>query len=326
MAASIPLRNALFRHFARCLMGFTAAGTPADVLAALEALMRELPINWYTVERFSTGRVGKRVVSHRCPRGFPAFVSGLGFLRREDGTYQGTFAEATLVIVKVGAATGDRGLFAAVGLPRHSPLNDGAIAECLGALIHSVLSRALWLDDDARRRGVLDACVGANDELVALFDAAGSLLEQYPSTRPSPVAATLFPRAVHSGRHGRSMQVVLENDGLAYNVRLGRLATVRPLDGYYWLFRARPRSDVPVAVSERLEGFNLSKREFQIAERVFAGQTNQSIADALFISPDTVKTHCKRIFGKLGISRRTEFMRVLDATPPAPPRRRIASL
>ena len=46
---------------------------------------------------------------------------------REDGTYQGTFAEATLLIVNAASATGDRGLFAAVGFPRYSPLNDGAI-------------------------------------------------------------------------------------------------------------------------------------------------------------------------------------------------------
>jgi DNA-binding CsgD family transcriptional regulator len=70
--------------------------------------------------------------------------------------------------------------------------------------------------------------------------------------------------------------------------------------------------DAPAAVTDKLQHYGLSKRESQVAALVFTGKTNQLIADTLSISRDTVKTHCKHIFGKLGISRRTEFLRVMD--------------
>jgi len=67
-------------------------------------------------------------------------------------------------------------------------------------------------------------------------------------------------------------------------------------------------------VAERLKSYGLSRRESQVAELVFTGKTNRRIADTLFISRDTVKTHCRHIFGKLVISRRTEFLSVLGAS------------
>jgi DNA-binding NarL/FixJ family response regulator len=45
----------------------------------------------------------------------------------------------------------------------------------------------------------------------------------------------------------------------------------------------------------------LSPRELQVLELVAAGHTNDDIAQALFISPQTVKTHLSRIFDKLGV-------------------------
>ena len=48
-----------------------------------------------------------------------------------------------------------------------------------------------------------------------------------------------------------------------------------------------------------------------MAALVFSGVTNQRIAEQLFISRDTVKSHCRKIFDKLGISRRTEFLRLV---------------
>jgi LuxR family maltose regulon positive regulatory protein len=50
----------------------------------------------------------------------------------------------------------------------------------------------------------------------------------------------------------------------------------------------------------------LSTREQEILELVAAGLTNQEIADKLVISPETVKKHTSNIYGKLGVSNRTE--------------------
>ena len=49
----------------------------------------------------------------------------------------------------------------------------------------------------------------------------------------------------------------------------------------------------------------LTEREVQILQHLAFGRTNREIGDALFISPDTVKTHLEHIYEKLGTSDRT---------------------
>jgi LuxR family maltose regulon positive regulatory protein len=50
----------------------------------------------------------------------------------------------------------------------------------------------------------------------------------------------------------------------------------------------------------------LSHREQEVLHLITAGLTNREIADALFISPETVKKHTGNIYDKLGVSHRTE--------------------
>jgi LuxR family transcriptional regulator, maltose regulon positive regulatory protein len=50
----------------------------------------------------------------------------------------------------------------------------------------------------------------------------------------------------------------------------------------------------------------LSRREQDVLRLIAAGLTNSEIADALFISPETVKKHTGSIYGKLGVGNRTE--------------------
>jgi two-component system, NarL family, response regulator LiaR len=50
----------------------------------------------------------------------------------------------------------------------------------------------------------------------------------------------------------------------------------------------------------------ISKREFEVLELIAAGLSNQDIADRLFVSNSTVKTHVSNVLGKLEASRRTE--------------------
>jgi len=51
----------------------------------------------------------------------------------------------------------------------------------------------------------------------------------------------------------------------------------------------------------------LSQREAQIVEMLKKGLTDKEVAQALGISPTTVKTHVEHVFGKMGICRRAQL-------------------
>jgi len=56
----------------------------------------------------------------------------------------------------------------------------------------------------------------------------------------------------------------------------------------------------------RLEKLGISKREHEVLELMALGLTNQEIADKLFVSVNTIKTHSTNLFSKLDVKRRTQ--------------------
>jgi DNA-binding CsgD family transcriptional regulator len=58
-----------------------------------------------------------------------------------------------------------------------------------------------------------------------------------------------------------------------------------------------------------LAALGLSGRELDVLHELAAGHSNKEIAARLHVSPNTVKTHVARVFGKLGARRRTEAIR-----------------
>ena len=56
----------------------------------------------------------------------------------------------------------------------------------------------------------------------------------------------------------------------------------------------------------QLQSLGITARELEILALVARGFSNREIATQLFVSENTVKTHCARAFGKLGAARRTQ--------------------
>ncbi|MCI9596954.1 MAG: LuxR family transcriptional regulator [Firmicutes bacterium] len=59
--------------------------------------------------------------------------------------------------------------------------------------------------------------------------------------------------------------------------------------------------------------FGLTEREFEILALLYEGDTNQSIADQLVISINTVKRHIQNIYKKLSVSSRVELVHVINS-------------
>ena len=71
--------------------------------------------------------------------------------------------------------------------------------------------------------------------------------------------------------------------------------------------------EVPVAVTgpftrndARVEQLGITPRELEILEALAAGFSNREIAERLYVSENTVKTHAARLFDKLSAKRRTQ--------------------
>ena len=60
----------------------------------------------------------------------------------------------------------------------------------------------------------------------------------------------------------------------------------------------------------RLEQLGITPRELDILEALAAGLSNREIAERLFVSENTVKTHAARLFGKLSARRRTQAVQL----------------
>ena len=57
---------------------------------------------------------------------------------------------------------------------------------------------------------------------------------------------------------------------------------------------------------ETIDRLGISQRELEVLQAIAAGATNQEIADQLFVSLNTIKTHTSRLFEKLDVKRRTQ--------------------
>ncbi|MEP6835299.1 MAG: LuxR C-terminal-related transcriptional regulator [Gemmatimonas sp.] len=55
-----------------------------------------------------------------------------------------------------------------------------------------------------------------------------------------------------------------------------------------------------------VEAAGLTPRELQILELIASGLSNKEIAERIFVSENTVKTHSRRLFEKLNARRRTQ--------------------
>lgn len=65
--------------------------------------------------------------------------------------------------------------------------------------------------------------------------------------------------------------------------------------------------DTAFSVNEAaLASLGISPRELEVLRHLAAGCSNKEIANALAVSPNTVKTHLARLYEKLEAARRTE--------------------
>ena len=67
----------------------------------------------------------------------------------------------------------------------------------------------------------------------------------------------------------------------------------------------------PFAVNdENVRNLGITKRELEILDLIARGMSNREIANQLFVSENTIKTHSSRLFDKLSAKRRTQAVQI----------------
>lgn len=164
------------------------------------------------------------------------------------------------------------------------------------------------IEATARLRGA--GCPAAVVVLTA-FDADGYLVEALRAGAVSFLLKDSAPEVVVSAvldavaRQARFSPAVLE--------RLVRIAAFGPAgwDGTAGSGSAGPSPSRPTRDAPRPEG--VTDREWEVGRLVSQGLTNSEIADALFLSVPTIKTHLGRLFDKLAVTNRVQLaIRVLE--------------
>jgi DNA-binding CsgD family transcriptional regulator len=67
-----------------------------------------------------------------------------------------------------------------------------------------------------------------------------------------------------------------------------------------------PAADTFTLNESRQRELGITRRELEILELIARGLSNREIAEKLFVSENTVKTHSSRLFDKLNVKRRTQ--------------------
>ncbi len=84
------------------------------------------------------------------------------------------------------------------------------------------------------------------------------------------------------------------------------------------LTATRQKNTVPAAANppslirdeSKKQDLGITRRELEILELIAQGMSNREIAEKLFVSENTVKTHASRVFDKLGAKRRTQAVQL----------------
>ena len=128
-------------------------------------------------------------------------------------------------------------------------------------------------------------------------------------------------RAVLEGLPTASMSVPSPSDGhlltiLVSSVRgrdIGRFADVNMPDAAVLLYIIEPANRAGIPLAWIMDAYGLTQAEARVAVAASAGTTIFETSAQLGLSPNTVKTHLRKVFAKIGINRQAELGRVMAA-------------
>lgn len=156
---------------------------------------------------------------------------------------------------------------------------------------------ASWMDHDPRARAVLD-------EERTLSRRNGRLAPKDART------ARELKRLLAEASITQSTQCIAE-DGRGEHIVITAKRLPEPWEHLVGLTFHLTGVGFRFEVADLRQAFGLTRCERMVAQNLLAGQNAEQTAAVLEISIDTVRTHIKRVYAKLGVSSREGFFRKL---------------
>jgi DNA-binding CsgD family transcriptional regulator len=185
-------------------------------------------------------------------------------------------------------------------------LGQTGLAEAHASWLHArgtALDRPWALATAARCRAHLAGMAGDHEGARSACAAALAAHERLPM--PFELGRTLLIKGI-TERRARRKSAAGESIGQA-------LAIFERLGAGLWAAKARREL---AAIAPRPPAGGLTQTQHRVAALIARGQTNREIAAAMFVTVNTVQTHIRHIFQKLGVRSRTELAAMLLATSP----------
>jgi DNA-binding CsgD family transcriptional regulator len=235
-------------------------------------------------------------------------TSLLGFLALSLDDYQGTHAHLGRLAetsAAVGLAEPSVVKFLPDEIEALTALDQQDLARALTRQLEErgrVLGRPWALAAGARCRALLAAADGDLEAARTACEQALGHHEQLPM--PFELGRTLLVQGIIERRSRRKS---------AAQTSIGQALTIfEQLGASLWVDKAR-REQSKLATRRPPDG--LTETEDRVAALVACGQTNRQIAGAMFVTENTVQTHVRHIFQKLGVHSRTELAVRLLSVP-----------
>lgn len=207
--------------------------------------------------------------------------------------------------------------------------------------------RLLLVDDQSLVRQGLQALLSLEPdfEIAGLADNGETAIEQVKALQPDVVLMDLRMPVMNGASATRFLSqqfpnikvLVLSTDDAAQEV-----ATAIQAGAKGYLLKDMPSEELAAAIRSIHRGYTqfapgllekiaarsfappmrpefsqLTARELEVAQRVAVGATNQEIAQQLFISESTVKTHINSIFNRLNLKNRSQLASLMNACLPS---------
>ncbi|MFE0755256.1 helix-turn-helix transcriptional regulator [Inquilinus sp. NPDC058860] len=183
-----------------------------------------------------------------------------------------------------------------------------------GVVVVGAKARILHANDAARRM------IEARSPVVSL---RGCLAALHPEANRELARAIALARSDEAGIGAAGIGVPLLRDGMAaatahvLPLARGDLRTRLVPQAVAAVFIVAAGTPLPADLDTVARLFGLTAAEARLLRRLTAGETIAEASAALGVSQATMRTHCQHLYAKIGVSRRSELVTLVNRLTPS---------